>query len=99
MPNSEHYKIASTYKSLTFKARHHRCLLERFTKQWRREYFALPREQSGAKSKGNLQSVITVADIVIIQNDSTKRNFWKLGKVEQLLMVEDGIIRAAVVRT
>ena len=96
MPNTERHEIVSTYKLLTRKARHHRFLLERFTKQRRREYSL--REQSCAKSKGNLQSATSVGDIVIIKNDSTKRNFWKLGKVEQLLMGEDCIVRAAVVR-
>ena len=98
MPNSEHYEIVSTYKSLTRKAKHHRNLLERFTKQWRNEYLLALRERASIKTRGNRNPDIAVGDIVIIRNDQTKRNFWKLAKVEELLCGEDGVARAAIVR-
>ncbi len=47
----------------------------------------------------NQQPEIAVGDIVIVQNDKTKRNFWKLAKVEELLPGEDGVVRAAVIKT
>ncbi len=98
MPNSEHYEIVSTYKSLTRKAKHHRNLLERFTKQWRNEYLLALRERASIKTRGNRNPDIVVGDIVIIRTDQTKRNFWKLAKVEELLCGEDGVARAAIVR-
>ena len=95
MPNSEHYEIQSTYQSLTRKAKHHRNLLQRFTKQWKHEYLLALREQSSTKSRANQNPEIAVGDIVIIRNDQTKRIFWKLAKVEQLLPGDDGVTRAA----
>ena len=43
------------------------------------------RERASIKTRGN-------------RNDQTKRNFWKLAKVEELLCGEDGVARAAIVR-
>ena len=41
---------------------------------------------------------ISVGDIVIIKNDKTNRNFWKLAMVENLLLGEDNMARAAVLK-
>ena len=98
MPNSEHYEIVNTYQRLTRRAKHHRNLLERITKQWKNEYLLALREQSSTRSRVNRNPEIALGDIVIIRNDQTKRNFWKLAKVEQLLRGEDRVPRAAVVR-
>lgn len=98
MPNGQHYEIVSTHKSLTRKMQHHKNLLERFTKQWRNEYLQSLREQSIPKSKTNREPVIAVGDIVIVRDDKTNRNFWKLARVEQLLIGDDGTARAAIVR-
>ena len=56
------------------------------------------REQASIKTRDNRSPEIAIGDIVIVRNDQTKRVFWKLAKVEQLLRGEDGIPRAAVVR-
>ena len=56
------------------------------------------REQASIKTRDNRNPEIAIGDIVIVRNDQTKRVFWKLAKVEQLLRGEDGIPRAAVVR-
>ena len=98
MPNSQHYEIVSTYHSLTQKAKHHRKVLEQFTRQWRNEYLLALGEQASIKTRDNRNPEIAIGDIVIVRNDQTKRVFWKLAKVEQLLRGEDGIPRAAVVR-
>jgi hypothetical protein len=96
-PNGQYFEVISTNKSLTRKLRHHRMLLENYARQWRTEYLQSLRENSNAKM--NQQPEIAVGDIVIVQNDKTKRNFWKLAKVEELLPGEDGVVRAAVIKT
>ena len=40
---------------------------------------------------------ISVGGIVIIKNGKTYRNFWKLAMIENLLRVDDAMVRAAVV--
>ena len=89
MPNSQHYEIVSTYHFLTRKAKHHRKVLEQFTRQWRNEYLLALPEQMSIKMRDNRNPEIATGDIV--RNDQTKRIFWELGKVEELLGGEDGI--------
>lgn len=96
MPNTAHAEIISTYKTLTRKAKHHYNLLQSISNQWKNDYLLSLREQSSLKGKGNPN--IAVGDIVIVKNDSTTRNFWKLAKVEQLLTGADGITRAVMIR-
>jgi len=40
---------------------------------------------------------ISVGDVVIVRDDNTKRLFWRLAKVVELLVGKDGIARAALV--
>ena len=98
MPNDEVYEIQSTNRSLTKRARHHRNVMQHFTNRWRREYLLSLREQSVCNSKRKNDVSISAGDIVIIKNDKTNRNFWKLAMVESLLQGDDNTVRAAVVR-
>ena len=34
-------------------------------------------------------------DIVIVKNDKTNRNFWRIGKIEELISGDDGMVLAA----
>ena len=95
-PKGQYFEVISTNKSLTRKLRHHQSLLENYARQWRTEYLQSLRENLHVSV--NQQAEITVGDIVIVQNDKTKRNFWKLANVEEL-MPEDGVVRAAVIKT
>lgn len=98
-PNSSHYEIISTYRSLTRRVRHHKSLLQQSTKRWRREYLTSLREQSSVGNKGDGAREISIGDIVLLKNDSTTRCYWKLAKVEELIPGTDGRIRAAIVKT
>ena len=97
-PNSAHYEVISTYKSLTRRARHHKSLLQQSTKQWRKEYLTSLREQSIVGNKENCAREISIGDIVLLQNDSMARCHWKLTKVEELISGTDGRVCAAVVK-
>ena len=97
MPNDEHFEIMSTRNALTRRQRHHKHLLQEFSRQWRREYLISLRENSTTRSVNGNLSPITEVD-VILKNDSTSRAFWKLGKVEQLIPGRDGKVRSAIVK-
>ena len=98
MPNDEHFEIMSTHNALTRRQRHHKHLLQQFSRQWKREYLISLRENSTTRSVDGNRSPITVGDIVILKNDSTSRAFWKLGKVEQLIPGRDGKVRSAIIK-
>ena len=98
MPNDEVYEIQSTNRFLTRRARLQRNVMQQFTNRWRKEYLLNLREQSVCNSKGKNNS-ISVEDIVIIKNDKTNCNFWKLAMVENLLRGDDDLVRVAVVKS
>ena len=98
MPNSEHFEVISTHHTLTNKLKHHRHLLYQFTKQWRRDYLMNLRENHSLSVKKGGRDSVKVGDIVVLKNDTTKRMFWKVAIVSELLLGTDNKIRAAVVK-
>ena len=55
-------------------------------------------ETHAASSRKKGKPGIAVGDVVLLQNDSTKRVLWKLAIVKELLLGSDDRIRAAVVQ-
>ena len=99
-PNSRHYEIVSTNSSLNKRARRHKQILCQFTTRWRKEYLRNIRENAQVNGKRQKQKTeqLKEGDIVIVKNDKTNRNFWRLGKIEELISGDDGMVRAAKVR-
>ena len=97
--NEAHHEVISTHHTLTRKMKHHRVLMNQFTQHWRNEYLLSLREKNSAKCS-NLQGNqhVTVGDVVILKNDSTKCVFWKMGIVESLLVGQQGSAKAAIVK-
>ena len=97
--NDRHYEIVSTITTLTKRAKHQQRILAQFTKQWRKEYLLSLRESAKLSAKSSRDTIkIKIGEIVILRNDSTKRVFWKFGKVDELIPSKDGIVRAAKIR-
>ena len=98
MPNDNHFDVVSTYQGLTKRRRNHVRMLEHFTRQWRQDYLTNLREAHSLRCRSEKRSVISVGDIVILKDDTTKRMYWKLALVEGLVEGRDGQIRAALVK-
>ncbi|CAB4011853.1 Hypothetical predicted protein, partial [Paramuricea clavata] len=56
------------------------------------------RENAQVNGKHKKTEQLKEGDIVIVKNDKTNRNFWRLGKIEELISGDDGMVRAAKVR-
>ena len=56
------------------------------------------RENAQVNGKRQKTEQLKEGDIVIVKNDKTNRNFWRLGKIEELISDDDGMVRAAKVR-
>ena len=95
--NCQNYDVVSTNQTLTRRSRHHRQLLQQFLKRWRTDYLSSLRESHKTKSRQDKKLDISVGDIVILKNDSTSKNIWKLAKIVELLPGRDEAIRSAVV--
>ena len=80
------------------RAKYHQRVLNQFIKQWRTEYLLSLRESSKSNLKDSYNGPIAVGDMVILRNDNTRRMFWKLAKVGELLPSSDGVVRSAKVK-
>ena len=98
VPSDTHFEIVSTNQSLTRRAKHHRRLLEMFTKLWRRDYLLSLRERVTKNDKLSSKSQIKCGDIVLLLNEKTRRAFWRLARVEEILAGNDGVVRVAKIR-
>ncbi len=63
-----------------------------FWRRWREEYLTALREKHSV-TKGKLEELIQVGDIVLIHGDSLRIN-WKYARVDSLIRSEDGVVRA-----
>ena len=57
------------------------------------------REAHSSTTRSSKVKPVKVGDVVILRDELTKRAFWKLGIVKELLTGKDDIARAAIVRT
>ena len=73
-PNSRHFDVTSTSKTLNKKARHHFRLLENFNRQWQKEYLLSLRENYNVKKqKGKPPPVLAQGDVVLVKEEGTAR--------------------------
>ena len=69
-------------------------LANQFWSRWRSEYLNLLQvRRKNMKPKRNLKP----GDIVIIVDENVVRNQWKMGKIEEIFMSDDGFVRSAKV--
>jgi len=96
--NSQHQEIISTHQTLTKRHKFQRRLLKQFTTIWRKQYLLQLRESHALKlKKQGKHRPIEVDDMVILKDESTKRAFWKLARVKELITGRDKQVRAAVI--
>ena len=97
-PNSRHFDVTSTSKTLNKKARHHFRILENFNRQWQKEYLLSLRENYVKKQKGKPVPVLAQGDVVLVKEEGTARCWWKLAKIAELIYSKDNTVRAAQVK-
>jgi hypothetical protein len=73
-------------------------LIEQFWKSWSKEYVTFLRERHIEKKASHSDNVVNVGDIVLVHSDE-KRIKWNLGRIERLIYGNDGIARAAQIKT
>ncbi len=83
---------------LTKRARHLNNVLNRFWARWRKEYLLELRETHRHHRGHTCPSPVAVDDVVIVHSAARPRNFWKLGRVKELLTGRDGRVRGAVLQ-
>ena len=95
-PDEENFDIEPS--TLTRRLVHINKTLDRFWKRWRQEYLLELRE-SHRYNRGHANpSQVSVGDIVIVHSADQPRGFWRLGRVNEVLVGRDEKIRGAVLR-
>ena len=94
--NAQHHDIVSTHQTLTKKHKLQRRLLSQFTNIWRKQYLLQLRENHTLKLRRQGKHCNIAVDDM--KDESTKRAFWKLARVKDLITGRDQQVRAAVIK-
>lgn len=78
------------------RAKRQALTLQHFQRRWRDEYLTSLREFHQATGKN--KQTIKVGDVVLVHDD-TPRTMWKPAVIEELIRGNDGLVRAANIRT
>jgi hypothetical protein len=96
---SNHPRDYNTSNSeLNDRMRHLNNILDHFWTRWKKEYLLELRECHRHPHQTRGSDKINVGDVVVVHEDGKHRGFWKLGRVEKLLVGQDGESRGAVVK-
>lgn len=73
-------------------------ILKNFWRRWQSEYLLELREAQRQRKKTSDTESIEVGDIVLVHDEGKPRGFWKLARIEDLIIGKDGKTRGAVLR-
>ncbi|XP_065665735.1 uncharacterized protein LOC136087157 [Hydra vulgaris] len=79
-----------------------KTIIDHYWKRFSREYIAQLRERHLYDSKNQRTKCgeyLQVGDVVLINDDQLKRNLWKQGVVEELIISNDKKVRGAILKT
>ena len=96
-PTDEKFELDSS--QLSKRLKHLNGVMTHFWKRWRREYLAELRESHRYlldKSQGKPK--VVNGDIVLVHDEALPRGFWKLGRIQSVIVGVDGQARAATVK-
>jgi len=96
-PNNQKFKVTSTAKSLTKRAKYQWHILNNYTRQWRKDYLLSLQKWKGINKPSNTREV-KEGDVVILKEDGTLRCLWKLAHVVEAYKGRNGAIRSARVK-
>jgi hypothetical protein len=74
------------------------AILNHFWSRWRKEYVTSLREQQKRQTKHTKAATVNKGDIVLVYEQYTPRHLWRLGRVIDVIIGRDNVIRGAKVR-
>ena len=83
---------------LTRRMKYLSTLLKDYWHIWSKDYLTSLQEFHCNRTMRENTAFIKVGDIVVIHEEHVPRNFWRTGKVEQLIVSWDNEIRGAIVK-
>jgi hypothetical protein len=73
-------------------------ILDHFWKRWSREYLLEIRDTQ-RKKKTSGGDTVKIGDVVLVEDDKLKRQKWRIGRIDELFISKDGVIRGAGLTT
>ena len=100
VPKANPTNVDQTRESLTARYRYHQTIIDHYWKRFSKEYLLELHQHHLNSHKGNYEELckVLLGDVVLIKDDSFKRNCWRKGKVHELVRGEDGQVRGAVLK-
>ena len=83
---------------LSRRVKHLNNTLNQFWRRWRHEYLIELREAHRHSSSMASGAQIAIGDLVMVHNEKQPRGFWKMAKVENLIIGKDQKTRGATLR-
>lgn len=83
---------------LNRRMQHFHKVLDHFWRRWQREYLLSLRDCHRYSKGGNVKDKLCPGDMVVLYDESKRRGFWKIAKVEKLIRGADEQVRGAVIR-
>ena len=97
-PNSRHFDVTSTSKTLNKKARHHFRILENFNRQCQKEHLLSLRENYNVKNRRVTCTSTSSRRCCLSEIGGEARCWCKLAEVAELIYSKDNTVRAAWVK-
>ena len=83
---------------LNCRLKHLHSVLDHFWIRWGDEYLLSLRERYCNDKRHSSYRKMKIGDSVIVQDDERARNFWKYGKVKEIITENDGEVRGEIVQ-
>ena len=85
-------------QNLSKRAKYINTLLDQWWRRWKKDYLTELREHQKIESKSNAINP-TIGDVVLIADDTVKRSQWRIGRITNLFVSNDGKSRSAELLT
>ena len=96
LPSRSEDEETESSSAFTRRAAYLATKLQHFWKRWQRKYLVQLREFHRVRNKKINLPVVGVGDLVVVRDEKTsQRGFWKMGRVEALIKGNDGLVRGA----
>ena len=95
---NQQYKVFSTAKSLTKRAKHQLRVLNTFMNQWQRDYLLSLRERRGLIQPTSNTRPVKEGEVVILREEGTAKCLWSLARVTEVINGRDRAIRSAKIQ-
>nr|XP_033949987.1 uncharacterized protein LOC117454852 [Pseudochaenichthys georgianus] len=89
--------INASREDMSRRWRYRQRLLTSFWNSWKKDY--LMELKSAHRCETPTPTLLKVGDVILIGEDKTPRQNWKMGRITDLFPGRDGLIRSCVVRT